>query len=364
MLPRLQSPSARLALGVLALVVAVDILWLWQSPITFEWASCKRPVKTAGIALAASAASAAILRWLSGDHTRPARILQAITRGLANLGCLVAYMAVFTAAAAVLSYLAATVAWPLQDALLARTDRAMGFDWLPFLAWFNARPTIGLALSEAYHSSMNQVMALLVILSFLNRPKDAWDFAGLFAVTLTVVLAISAVLPASGAYVFYAPDPALYANLNADAGRWHYLDFLALRAGTFTGLSLDRLQGLVTFPSFHTVLAIITTYALRNLRLLFWPALLLNAAVILSTLTEGGHFLIDLPAGAVIACLAISLIRRISPERVADARPMLEWRPTPDQTQPEGPVSALVWPFRVSPHPRRHRGHRIQNLAR
>ena len=39
-----------------------------------------------------------------------------------------------------------------------------------------------------------------------------------------------AVLPASGAYVFYAPDPALYANLNADAGRWHYLDFLALRA--------------------------------------------------------------------------------------------------------------------------------------
>ena len=117
MLARLQSPSARLALGMLALVVAVDIVWLWQSPIAFEWASCKRPLKTAGIALAASAVSAAILGWLSGDHTRPARILQAITRGIANLGCLVAYMAVFTAAAAVLSYLAVTVAWPLQDAL-------------------------------------------------------------------------------------------------------------------------------------------------------------------------------------------------------------------------------------------------------
>src|SRR5271170_7301261 len=41
----------------------------------------------------------------------------------------------FTATGCVLTYLAATIVWPLQDAVLSRLDHVLGFDWL---AWHTA----------------------------------------------------------------------------------------------------------------------------------------------------------------------------------------------------------------------------------
>ena len=70
-----------------------------------------------------------------------------------------------------------------------------------------------------------------------------------------------------------------------------------------------NVQGLVTFPSFHTSLAIITTYAVRGIKVVATPVAILNGIVIISTLPEGGHYLIDLIAGAVISTIAIVAIR-------------------------------------------------------
>ena len=69
------------------------------------------------------------------------------------------------------------------------------------------------------------------------------------------------------------------------------------------------MQGLVTFPSFHTSLAIITTYAVRGIRFVTLPVAILNGLVIVSTLPEGGHYLIDVIAGAIISIIAIVAIR-------------------------------------------------------
>jgi membrane-associated phospholipid phosphatase len=84
---------------------------------------------------------------------------------------------------------------------------------------------------------------------------------------------------------------------------------MGLRSGPAAVLDFRKMEGLVTFPSFHTVLAIITAYAFRGFRLLALPALVLNGAVIVSTLPEGGHYLVDVLAGALIAAAGIALVR-------------------------------------------------------
>jgi membrane-associated phospholipid phosphatase len=71
---------------------------------------------------------------------------------------------------------------------------------------------------------------------------------------------------------------------------------------------------LVTFPSGHTILAIIMTYALRGSRWTLIPGLVINATMLVSTIPEGGHHLFDLVVGAVIAACAISFVRL--PQRV------------------------------------------------
>jgi membrane-associated phospholipid phosphatase len=57
-------------------------------------------------------------------------------------------------------------------------------------------------------------------------------------------------------------------------------------------------------------LALLVIWYARSIRFLFFPALVLNAGVILSTPVQGGHHLIDVIAAFPIAALAIFVSAR------------------------------------------------------
>ena len=68
-------------------------------------------------------------------------------------------------------------------------------------------------------------------------------------------------------------------------------------------------------PSYHTVLAILIIYAYRGCRRLFTLALVLNGVMLLSLLSEGGHYLIDLIAGGAVAVVTIAIISAVARTR-------------------------------------------------
>lgn len=114
-------------------------------------------------------------------------------------------------------------------------------------------------------------------------------------------------VPAERAYPHYQPQPELFDNLSANAGVWHYKIFLMLRTEGEPLLDFSKMTGLIIFPSFHTVLAILTVYAVK-IRPVFLPVAILNAVVIVSTLPEGGHYLVDLLMGGAVSALGIMII--------------------------------------------------------
>ena len=71
-------------------------------------------------------------------------------------------------------------------------------------------------------------------------------------------------------------------------------------------MPLDDLEGLVAFPSFHTAAGLLYIWAFWPLRLLRWPAIVVNCAMIATTPLGGAHYVIDLLAGAVVAFAAIA----------------------------------------------------------
>jgi membrane-associated phospholipid phosphatase len=75
-------------------------------------------------------------------------------------------------------------------------------------------------------------------------------------------------------------------------------------------IDLSALQGVVSFPSFHTMLGVMTTYALRDTIWLMIPVLLINGTMIVSTMPIGGHHLIDVLVGAGLTIGAFLLVRR------------------------------------------------------
>ena len=65
--------------------------------------------------------------------------------------------------------------------------------------------------------------------------------------------------------------------------------------------------------------AVILAWAAWPMRAIRWPAILLNGAMLVSAVPIGGHYLIDIVAGCVVAAIGISIARKIG-EPAASAK--------------------------------------------
>ncbi|WP_082552720.1 phosphatase PAP2 family protein [Methylobacterium sp. Leaf456] len=218
-----------------------------------------------------------------------------------------AYLVAVTTALAVLHVLAAMPALPLADDALAGIETALGFDGPAYLAFLAAHPDIAHALALAYHSSGPQIGLVVIVLSACGRTGRLWAFARLFTLALTACILVSAFVPAAGTYAAAQARPT--GELETVGALWH-LDMLrALRDGSFHTLSLFEIRGLVTFPSFHASLAVLTGWALKPVPVIGPLAILLNATIIVAAIGAGGHYLPDVMAGAGLAFVLVAMRR-------------------------------------------------------
>jgi membrane-associated phospholipid phosphatase len=118
--------------------------------------------------------------------------------------------------------------------------------------------------------------------------------------TCLTACVIAGLLPAVGAYVHHAPAQAIRDMIAADAGVWHLQHYEALRAGAFRVFELRHTEGIITFPSFHTACALLVPLALRGMGVVTALAWAFAATVMVSTVPIGGHYLIDVIAGAAM----------------------------------------------------------------
>ncbi len=84
---------------------------------------------------------------------------------------------------------------------------------------------------------------------------------------------------------------------------------MALREGTLVQIALENMQGIITFPSYHTVLAVLLVYVYRGQGRIFLGVVILNILMLLSIPVYGSHYFGDMLAGALIALLSICLVR-------------------------------------------------------
>ncbi len=272
-------------------IAALDCVWL---------ASLRAPVEPLGFSVLAGAVVLLLAAGAFWTGVKQEPILAGMALSTASL-------LAFTAAVAVLHYLLATFDRPLVDRQLARLESWLGFDWRAHLAFIEAHTGFARFLALAYHSSGPQVALVVIALSAARRFGRLWRFVHLFAATLLAIIVISSLFPAEGPYKFLAGVEASTTGLETMGATWHLEAMAALRSGHVPVLALTDMRGLATFPSFHVCLALITAWALAPIRVLGPAALLVNAAVIVATLSAGGHYLPDSLAGAAIGAVALGL---------------------------------------------------------
>jgi membrane-associated phospholipid phosphatase len=288
-----------------------DAIWLPNSRLSFassNWPDLLQGL--AGCGLAAIFLTVSFSR-LRSDTSRPAVVLQAVLTITELLWRAALPIGALLTAGATLSYLITSADLPLQDAVLANLDRDLGFFWPRFLDMANSSPILASSFVRAYQT-IGPIAALVIVWLALTRHGERLT-------ELVAVLSLSTVglcigmwlVPAAGAFAYYAPAPQRFTNFSALGEMWTFAQaFTMLRDGSLSVIDLSDLQGVVSFPSFHTVLGVLTTYALRDTKWLVIPVLLVNAAMIASTMPVGGHHLVDVLAGAGLTFGAILLVRR------------------------------------------------------
>ena len=287
-----------------------DAVRLPNSRLSFASSNWTDLLQGVGCCVLAGAFVAVASSRLRSDAGRPAIVLRTTLLVTELLWRAVLPIGALLAAGCTLSYLITSANLPLQDALLARVDRDLGFDWLQFLDTATSSPFLAALLTRAYQTIGPVTVLVVVWLAVNRRGERLAEFIAILSLS-TVALCVGMwLVPAAGAFGHYRPAPQLAENFSALGDLGSLLQvFIMLRDGSLSEIDLSALHGIVSFPSFHTMLGVMTIYALCDTRWLMIPVLLLNGAMIVSTLPVGGHHLIDVFAGAGLTFGAILLVR-------------------------------------------------------
>jgi PAP2 superfamily len=288
--PRLLSIRYIIGWLIVATITVIDILWLRASGHSVRnegvFAVFKAALIMLGLAIGLDIL-ARIPRYSQVTSTFRYKQVSATSAWLTTFLC-------FSAATCVLSYLCVAVDAPLVDDSLLRFDAALGFNWLAAYHWVHSHPNLQWVLQLAYVSGALQIVAVPIFLGISGRNKDLGDFVLLVMVASILMLIVSTPFPSSSAFLHFK-----ITDSNTVSSVSH---FNILRNGTMRTFDLQDAQGLVSMPSFHVALAVMFCYALRHARMIFPFATLLNMTMIVSTPTQGAHYLADVFGGTTTCC--------------------------------------------------------------
>ena len=186
----------------------------------------------------------------------------------------------------------------LADGVLARIDSAMGLNWVAWWNFLQGLKTVHNLIAWIYDHIGYEYGLVLFYLCITQKRHERERLLWASMLSVVIVIAISAYIPAP------AFGPAYYYGV----GQPDWIkDMIGLRAHT---ADIVNSFGSVSFPSFHTVLALLLIDALRYNRWLLVLSLAFNGLMLLAIPTVGSHFFIDMIGGAAVTAVVLCVLNR------------------------------------------------------
>lgn len=193
------------------------------------------------------------------------------------------------------------------DAKLAGWDTTLGLDWPSYFEFVRGSPLLRTLMDHSYTSlSLLSFVSFLALMLYRDTRRAGFFLEGFFF-TAVICTVIGMFFPAKAAVATYLGENAVFSDFNEPPGLYHLAHMEALRGNAVHALDLANMPGLVTFPSFHTAAGIILMAGFWRTWLL-WPIAIYSVVMIASTPVFGGHYFVDLFAGAAIALAIVGVL--------------------------------------------------------
>ena len=199
----------------------------------------------------------------------------------------------------VLSYLCLASSGPLVDTSLQAADRALHFDWMAGYHFIVAHHLVSTVLSLAYNSMIYQGLYFCVLFSLMDRKKHLREMFWLVLVTGLFTSLGVLLFPALGPFKLFgtAPPGSFLPEMEH------------VKSGQNLNFALAKLTGVVSFPSFHTAMALAYAWGFRKTGAIGWAVLVLNLLMLCAIPWYGGHYLTDMIAGAGVMAASLAIVK-------------------------------------------------------
>ena len=183
----------------------------------------------------------------------------------------------------------------LRDQLFASLDAGLGVNVGAVVLWMNFHPVLRAVLDRSYDLLPPFLLVAALAPALLGKKIAAERFLAANAIAFVTAVPVFCLLPAIGPWAGLG-FPANSAQAACEQA------IFAMRGGAHSAVA-----GIVCLPSFHTVWAVLSAAALWRWRWLRVPATVLAILIVVSTLTTGWHYALDVLAGLVWAFGSLQL---------------------------------------------------------
>ena len=186
--------------------------------------------------------------------------------------------------------------FPPIDATLVKLDYWMRINTTALMSWTHLHPQLHHIFLNSYNLMIVQLFGVPIALAILNARRSL----GVFFIAQSSTLLLGSLI-----YFFFptiAPAGMLHSPYFITAQHDTSLRFYEVHHHLKVTASDG---GLIAFPSFHVVWAILLTYACRGRKIIFYSMAVFNIILIASTVLLGWHYFMDVIGGVILAVTAI-----------------------------------------------------------
>lgn len=196
-----------------------------------------------------------------------------------------------------------TTPFPAHDAQIVSLDRLVGFHELIMLQWMHHYPAFTHIIWFFYFSMLMLMHGVPIALAFNKNMRSVYHYFLSFLISLIV-----------GYIIFY-----FYPTMTSPAFSYPHHFFTSFQLNTLHQFELERahraihfdlIGGVVSFPSFHAIWAVLMMYFMWQNPLLRYPVFIIGYIILASTILTGWHYFMDVYAGIAVAIVSIWLAEK------------------------------------------------------
>lgn len=194
--------------------------------------------------------------------------------------------------------------FPTIDHYLLTADQWFHFDTLSLMHWTAMHPSIKKIFEVAYEFLNVEIILIPLMLPWFYRKERVYQ--------LLITLLVAFILGTTVYYFFptAAPVSVLHSNYFLPDEQATVTKFYQVHHH-LTVTTSDG--GMIAFPSFHVIWAILLCYSLRGKKIFLYPFAAINVLVILSTLFLGWHYLVDVIAALTVVVITLAITKKLMP---------------------------------------------------